>query len=334
MTCIRVAALLLCIILAESGAGGEEDDRGFLDRPPVFIDNEYDFPLTGMGAEIPVAGETIPAVDSTDFESDHANQGGVNVQPDLSTKFTTTRLGALRGFNGNWAAMLTIPIQRTRIRGRIGGEDATSTDTALGDIAMLAKKMLWNRGDNEKLVATFGIELPTGKDDAVFDQSNAVTNAYYTGNTRRIPLSWQPGSGTWDGYLALAYSKAHKRLSYEGLIAAKLNSRGDEDVKIGNTFIAAVAGTYGIVRQAAVSLSAVMRTQGSDSYPNAPSPGIDQTALAGTTVHGTILYLNPSIRLDIAKKATVGFGWRYPVIQPDDGLVPDVQGFIIFYPDM
>jgi hypothetical protein len=204
----------------------------------------------------------------------------------------------------------------------------------LGDIAMLGKKLLWNRGQNEKLVATFGFELPTGKDDAVFDQSNSVTNAYYTGDSHRMPLSWQPGSGTWDGYLALAYSKTHERLSYEGLVAAKVNSTGDQDVKIGNTLIVAMSGTYGVVRQAAFSLSAVLRTQGNDRYPNAPAPGVGQPALAGTVVHGTILYLDPSIRINIAKLVTVGFGWRYPVIKPDDGLVPDLQGFIIFYPSM
>ncbi|MHB9035252.1 MAG: hypothetical protein ACYC64_01200 [Armatimonadota bacterium] len=334
MALARILALLSCALLLVSAAYGEEDDRGFLDQPPVFIDSDYDFPLAGMGTEIPTPGETLPAVDSTAFESHQANQGGVNVQPFLNTRFTTTRLGALRGFNGDWGALLTIPVQRSKIRGQIGGQDATSTATALGDIAIFGKKMLWNRGDSEKLVATFGLELPTGKDDAVFDQGNSVTNAYYTGNTQRIPLSWQPGSGTWDGYLALAYSKTHERLSYEGLVAAKLNSAGFQDVKIGDTFIAAATGTYGIVRQAAISLSAVLRTQSNDSYPNAPSPGIDQPALAGTTVHGTILYLNPSIRVNVAKMVTVGFGLRYPVIQPDNGLVPVVQGFIIFYPSL
>jgi len=307
-----------------------EENRGFLDNPPVYLTNEYDFPLTGLGAVIPAPGETIPAVEIATFESRHANQGGVNVQPYLGTKFQTTWVGALHGFKNNWGAGFTIPVQHTVIRGQIGGEPSSSTNTDLGDLTLIGKKQLWSRGQNESLVASVGLKLPTGKDDSTFDQSNAVTNGYYVNDPRRMPLSWQAGSGTIDGYLALVYSRLHTRFSYEALIAARLNSSGDEDVKIGNTYVGAVTGSYGLAKMAAVSLGIIARKQGNDSYPNAPLVG--QPELAGTTVHGTTVYFTPAIQIRVANLVSLGFAWKYPIVQPDDGLAPDVLSGYIIYP--
>lgn len=309
-----------------------DEDRGFLQSPPVFIDNLYNFPLAGMGTTIPEPGETIPDFDSLVYEAKKANLNGENVQPNLNARFTVTRIGALHGFSKDWGAVLSIPVQRSAITGEIGGQPATATNTTVGGITMLGKRLLWRGRGSERAVVTFGMELPTGKDNGVFDQSNSVTNGYYTGYPQRYPLSWQPSSGTWNGYLALAYSKTQERLSYEALAAGKFYTKGDEDVKIGNIFIGAATGTYGIARYAAISASAILQVQGDDSYPNAPPPGVEQPALAGTTLHGTTLYVAPSFRVKVMNTVTVGFGWRIPVIEPDDGLVPEVRGFLIIYP--
>ncbi|MEN6356471.1 MAG: hypothetical protein ABFD83_05230 [Armatimonadota bacterium] len=328
---MRLGVILL---IAFACACYADEDRGFLQSPPVFIDNMYNFPLAGMGTATPKPGDTIPDFDSLVYEANKANRNGANVQPNLNAEFTVTRLGALHGLSEDWGAALSIPIQRTAISGEIGGQPATATNTGLGNIAVLGKRVVWRGRGSEKAVATFGVELPTGKDDSNFDQSNSVTNGYYSGYPQRYPLSWQPSSGTWSGYLALAYSKTQERLSYEALVAGKFYTRGDEDVKIGNIYVGALTGTYGLARFAAISASAVLQVQGDDSYPNAPSPGVDQPSLAGTTLHGTTLYIAPSFRVNVAKMVTVGFGWRIPVIEPDDGLVPEVRSFLIIYPSL
>lgn len=331
---MRLYLILIVMLITISSSSYCDENRGFLQSPPVFIDNLYNFPLAGMGTVIPQPGDTIPDFDSQVYESSSANKGGENVQPNLNARFTVTRVGALHGFSDDWAAAISIPVQRTAIRGEIGGQPATATNTTAGGIAMLGKHIFWRGRGNEKAAVTFGVELPTGKDNGVFGQSNSVTNSYYSNYPQRYPLSWQPSSGTWNGYLALAYSKTQERLSYEALVAGKLHTSGDEDVKIGNIFIGALTGTYGVARYAAISASAVLEIQGDDSYPNAPAPGVDQPALAGTTLHGTTLYLDPSIRVKVANRVVIGFGWRYPVIEPDDGLVPRVRGFLIVYPSM
>ncbi|MCE5198870.1 MAG: hypothetical protein ABFD54_14510 [Armatimonadota bacterium] len=325
---------LLAVLLTVVAPVFGEDDQGYLDRPPVFIDNQYDFPLTGMGLYVPEGGLGLPDIDITSLASDGFRKDGTNVQPGLDVKTTTTRVSALYGLHNGWAGGISLPYERTKVRGEIGGFPATSTPSTLGDIALLGKKLLWNDNNGNTLVATAGIELPTGKDDAIFDQANPATNGYYSGSTQRLPISWQPGSGSFDGYLALSYGRAGHRLSYVALVATKLHSSGFDDSKIGDIFIGSINGTYGIGRNMAAALGLVVRSQQDDSYPNAPAPGVESPLLAGTTEHGTTLYLNPSIRAKVFGRLVVGVGVNYPLIKPDDGLVPKTNAFLIFYPSL
>lgn len=333
--CMKSACVILVVLFSiGSACFAEDDNRGYLESPPVFIVSEPDVPLTGLGAEMPAPGQIVPDVDLTALESDVFKQNGATVQPALNVKFDVLRIGALRGFNGGWAAGLTIPWQQTRVRGGIGGLPASGTRTGLGELGMVAKKTFWENDCGDRVVFAGGIELPTGKSNATFDQSNAVTNAYYRNYPRRMPLSWQPGSGTVNGYLGLSYLNKGGRFSYEFLVGTKLHSKGDESVKIGNIFIAAGTGTYGISRNLAASLGLTLRSQADDSYPNAPSPGVGQLALVGTTTHGTSLYLDPSIRFNIMGRVTVGVGVHYPIVKPDNGLVPRTRLSIIFFPSL
>jgi hypothetical protein len=331
IVCIALFALLTLQVC--SFAADDVENQGFLERPPVFIYNEPDFPLTLIGAFVPPAGKIVPAFDSIVVSSDAFNSNGTNVQPGLDVKFYSSRVGGLVGFKDGWAAGISIPWQKTQVNGTIGGFAASNHITAIGDTALMAKKRLWRGCRGEQLVFTAGLEVPTGKDDARFDQSNAATNGYYANSPQRLPISWQTGSGSLSGYLSLAYGGERRRLSYEGLIATKLHTAGDDDVKIGDIFILAGTGTYGISKEIAFSLGATLRVQGNDDYPNLPLP-VEQLPLLGTTTHGTTLYLDPSIRFVVFKKLVVGVGWRYPIMKPDDGFVPDTRGFFIIYPMM
>lgn len=308
--------------------------EGFIEAPPVFIVSEPDIPLAGMGVEMPRPGTFLPSVGITTVESDEFRSEGEQVQPDLNVKLSTYRIGGLYAFDERWAAGLSVLWRRTRVRGAIGGFPAGGSVTALGDTALVGKRVLARRADGGIAVATLGIELPTGKDDATFDESNQVTNAYYSGFPRRMPISWQPGSGSVDGFLAVSYGRKQRRLSYVGMLVTKLHTSGDEDAKIGDIFIASMTGTYGINRWLAGSLGLTLRTQADDSYPQAPPPGVDQPALAGTTENGTTLYIDPSIRVNIAERLTLGLGARIPIIRPNDGLVPRTQFSLIFYPSL
>lgn len=302
-------------------------ERGFLCNPPVFLNNEPDFPLTGLGATMPAPGEIIPEVDLSGVSADHFNENGNNVQPGLDVELQWIRAGAMRGFNGGWAAGISIPYYRNRTLGTINGQPATSIGEGFGNIALGGKKVLWHdKCDVRRLMFAAGVELPSGKDSAVFGQSNPVTNSYFPTFPQRVPLGWQPSTGTWNGLLALSYGYSNKRISYEGLLAAKIFGTDGDDVKVGNILIAAITGTYGISRDLAGTLGFSVRSQADDSYPN-PTP-------AGTTTHSTILYVDVGVRYVVMGKVTVGFGIRQPINNPNAGLVPTTQFSVIFYPNI
>lgn len=310
------------------------EDRGFLDRPPVYVNNEPDFPLTGLGVLMPDPGVIAPDVDLSGVRADHFYRSGFNVQPGLDIEINWIRVGALRGFKDGWAAGVSIPFYRNKVKGTIGGRPATSIAEGFGNIALGVKKLLRQDRGGGRLIIAGAVELPSGKSNSIFGQNNFVTNGYYTGFPQRVPLGWQPSTGTFNGLLALSYGRSHGRFSYEYLLAGKVYGAGDEDVKVGDIFITAVTGTYGISRSLAGSLGLTLRSQADDTYPNAPPPGVNQPALAGTTTHGTILYLDAGVRYQIMGKVTVGFGVRTPIVEPGNGMVPNTQFSVIFYPSI
>lgn len=333
LVCLLIAVCLVPGVQAQFSADQSSSDMGFLDRPPIYIGSDPDFPLADFTADMPPAGATVPDLDISSVESDGWNKDGDNVQPSLRLNSDVYRIGGMHGFDDGWAAGLAVPWVRTKVQGAIGGLPAFGVGEGLGDVVFYGKKLIGGDGCNTKLVVSAGIEVPTGKDDATFSTSNASTRGYFRGPSPRLPLGWQAGTGTFDGYLAVAYARRVCRISYGGVIAAKLNGTGDQDVHVGNVLLAAVSGTYAVRKNIALSLGLTLRTQGDDDYPDSPLP-VEGFLLRGTTTHGTTLFLTPSIRVKIANRITVGVGVKYPITEPENGMVPRVDFSFIAYPSL
>jgi len=330
---IRFCVMALLILIPGSAWPQECDaDRGFLVNPPVYFSDTPDVPVTDFKTALPPPGATSPDFDVIYQESQGWKDQGEYVQPALKYKSTTYRLGVERAFNGGWSAKISIPYKHNRVAGAIAGLSTYGKAYNLSAIAIFGRKRLLDRGARESMVATLGIDLPTGRDRDTFVESNTATNAYYVNYPRRMPLGWQPSTGTTNGYLALAYGRKMCRLSWEAILAGKFFSAGDEDVKCGNIFVFDATGTYGVARNLALSLGLTYIDQSDDSYPNAPITGAD--ALSGVTQHGSTLYLEPSARLRLMGRLTVGFGLKCPMLKPESGMQPKTLYSIIFYPDM
>ncbi len=336
---MRTLLFTMCVLALSAAClaqwEGPSSECGFLDRPPVYIQNEPDFPLTGLGGAMPKPGEIVPDVDIAGVSADHWNQSGNNVQPELDLELQWIRVGAMRGWRGGWAAGFSVPYYRNLVKGAIGGQPASSIAQGFGNVAVGGKKILWRDKCHYGQVALAGaIELPTGKDNSIFNQANFVTNGYYTGNTQRIPLGWQPSTGTYNGLAALSYTRYRGRLSYELLAATKIFGTDGQDVKVGNIFIGALESTYGMSRDLALSLGVAVRDQADDQYPNAPAfPGIDSQSLQGTTQHSTVVYLDAAVRYVVMRRITVGVGIRTPINTPSAGMEPTTQFTFMVYPN-
>jgi len=326
--------LLLCVAISPAAwSNSDEPDEGYLIRPPVFLTDEPDVPLTTFAASVPVPGHLTLCSSASSPESDGFAQNGADVQPSLKLSRIGLAAGVMRGMGRGSAVGVLVPASWVRVRSGIGGLPATGDTYGLGGAILFAKKTLRSGRNGSLVVGSLGLELPTGEDDATFDQSNAVTNAYYANSPRRMPLTWQPSNGATNFHLVLSFGRALRRVSYQGILAYKLNGAGDEDVRLGNVIVGALSATYGLSPGIAGSLEVVLRSQGDDSYPNAPPPGVNQPALAGTTTHGTSLSINPSIRCSLGTRLTIGLGARLSVIKPNDGMVPRTRVFLILYPN-
>ena len=306
---------------------------GFLDRPPVFIPNEPDFPLTGLGVIMPAPGKIEPDVDVSGLSANHWFESGRNAQPSLRLTLSWIRVGALRGFSNGWAAGVSVPYYRNQVFGSIGGFPAPAIAEGWGNIALGVKKVIWEDDcRTQRMTAAGAVELPTGKDDAVFGTTNAATTGYF-GSSQRIPIGWQPSTGTWNGLVALAYARCKGRLSWEFLLAGKINGKGYQDAHVGNLLISAMTGTYGVSRNLAATVGLTLRAQQDDQYPNSPIP-VNRFPLTATATHSTLLYLDVGIRCVVMDKAVVGVAVRTPVNQPSEGMQPTTQFSYIFYPNL
>jgi len=282
---------------------------------------------------MPNPGVLVPDVDFSGVSADHWIHNGHNVQPGLDLELQWIRVGALRGFRGGWAAGISVPYYRNLVLGNIGGFPATAIAEGFGNVALGAKKVVWqDKCQIQRVIVAGAVELPTGKDDAIFNQTNRATTGYY-GPSQRIPLGWQPSTGTWNGLMALAYGHYYKRLSWEFLLAGKINGTGTQDVHVGDLFVTALTGTYGISKSLAGTLGLTIRAQADDDYPNSPIP-VNQFPLTATTTHSTLLYLDVGVRYVVMDKAVIGIAIRTPINKPSEGMDPTTSVSYIFYPNM
>lgn len=338
MRLITLAIVLLSILLLSIQCfaqwAGAEKGRGFLCNPHVYVNNEPDIPLTGLGVIMPKPGEIQPDIDFSGQRADHWNVNGHNVQPALDYQQSWIRVGALRGFQGGWAVGVSIPWFRNQVKGDIGGFPAHGVGEGIGNVSLYGKKILWQDcKSGRQLIGAVGFDLPVGVNDQSFGPDNIVTNGYFADRRMRMPLGWQPSTGTFNGLFALSYGRTWQRVAWQALMAGKIYGTDDEDVKLGNVFIGEVNGTYGISRDLAGSLGFTVRSQGDDSYPNSPLP-VNGPLLEGTTNHSTIVYLDLGVRYTVMHKVTVGVGIRTPIMNPDSGMDPSGTVSIIVYPNI
>lgn len=299
------------------------------DRPMCHLEDEVTIPVRMLDSEMLPQDTLQWNVSSALVRSKEFRMQGQVVQPNLDVRLWTIR-GSVSKMIGNTYLGLNVPVGLVEVGGGIGNLPASSSDWALGDIALIAKRQLFSDQDKGKIVAGVGIEFPTGKDNLNFDQSNAATTAYYKQASPRLPIAWQPGSGSTDFFTSIAYNKSTSDRAYEAFFICKFHGKSDEDVRLGDIYMLSVNTMQNLSEKWSAGLGLALLKQENDSYPNAPTPGIGQALLAGTTEHGTTLFVSPSIKYRATGNQTYGFSLSLPIVKPDNGMVPSIQWNMIF----
>ncbi|MCZ6691260.1 MAG: hypothetical protein O7H41_16865 [Planctomycetota bacterium] len=106
--------------------------------------------------------------------------------------------------------------------------DAGDAETSgIGDVTLVAKYRIFRttaHRASDNLAALLGLELPTGSDTE-------------TENGARLPMTLQPGSGSWDPFAGLAATFERDRWKFNGVWLYQLNTEGGQDYKFGDELV-------------------------------------------------------------------------------------------------
>ena len=179
-----------------------------------------------------------------------------------SSTLDRTTLGFDYGFSSRFGFTALLPIvQKTSENGGV-----KSSSSGIGDASILFKWLVahdyWERSGWHVAVAA-GVELPTGE----------------TGiqeGTTLLPVSMQPGSGSWDPFVSLSANLELNRWRFDTIALFKSNNSGAQQTEQGDAFAFDLVGAYRFLHaqypgpSANVKLGLLYRDQAQSVFAGAP----------------------------------------------------------------
>lgn len=201
---------------------------------------------------------------------------------------TTISLTGAYGLTNNITLGFTMPyVDRNDIvePEEDGGEVEISElgdSTGIGDLKLYT---LWrffdDPGTRTSVSLLAGLSTPTGKDDA------------YSPEGERLEQEFQPGSGSWDPFAGLAYSRAFDRYSVDASSTYAFVNEGAQDTNLGDLLTYNAAISYALTPDRPVRWGLVLEANGlwrdhlkQDGEKDRNSGGNWITVAPGITVTG------------------------------------------------
>lgn len=139
-------------------------------------------------------------------------------------------LGIDRGLLPDFTVSALVPY----VRRDLDTDDGNSNSSGLGDIALLGKYRFYEQNWPQSafnVAVIGGLELPTG-----------ITSERQGG--MRLSPGLQPGSGSWDPFIALSSILSQGRYRLDAGAFFKVNAEGAQDFDRGNFFSFSLTGKY------------------------------------------------------------------------------------------
>jgi Putative MetA-pathway of phenol degradation len=313
----------------------------------------------GVGAARPLnteSGMTLPArawsvgLRSEYIDFDEFSDGRMlalqRADPDADVhsveSLLSLSLGVFYGLTDDLTVGLRVPyLRRTGLREPFSGTDgaatavvaAHSTDEhsgvglpggpavldlgasdGLGDVTLFGQYRVLEHPAGHHLSLLAGLKTPTGR------------TSVRSGQGLRLETDLQPGSGSWDGLLGLAYTRLLGRVSLDGSVLYTIVSEGAQRTDLGDTFAFGAAVAYRVqgeprdahghdhddhdhtTAHANLAWDLVLEVNGEWR---------DQEHIAGAlngNSDGTVLYLSPGLRLTIAGRVSFGVSVGVPLV--------------------
>jgi hypothetical protein len=179
----------------------------------------------------------------------------------------------------------------------------------IGDLTLMAQyRFLNDRRTRTEAALLAGLQVPTGR-TGVRDRKGALFEAEF-----------QPGTGSWDGLLGLAFTHRIGAWSFDASMLYRLATTGAQQTDLGDGLLYNVAASYRILGSAPASGPPAARPhqhhhhhphEGPPAAPNGPALDLvlelngewhGREVIAGLTEAnsgGTVVYLSPGMRLSL-----------------------------------
>ena len=238
---IRSTATSTSLILALSTS------LTWADHPTIGLQGAAAGPITTTTAHTLPQGQWVIALDTQHINFDAvpaarlARLSEADEDVHSTDKLTRTALNLAYGVSDTLTLGVSLPyVSRENLTetAHEGGDEpfeALGDADGLGDLQLFAAVNAWQSDNgNQRIAVLGGIKAPTGKTSARSDEGE------------RLEVEIQPGSGSWDPFLGLAYSHQQGRWGFDtNVLYTKVNS-GSQSTDLGDVFNYNAAVSYSL----------------------------------------------------------------------------------------
>ena len=232
-------------------------------------------------------------------------------------------VSAAYGITDDFTIGFRVPfIMRDNIREPAHGHDDDDDDhhdepaeiESLGDVEGIGDTTVYGqyrffKDEGTNVSAIFGIKAPSGK-----------TSRHSSDGSELLDTEFQPGSGSWDGLIGLAFTQKLDAFSFDASTVYTIVSEGAQDTDLGDILSYNFAVSYRLFGQQGISYEApkfafdtILEFNG--EWRDKEETHNDEDDNSG----GNIAYISPGIRMIAGKNISIGASFGIPVIQDTNG---------------
>lgn len=167
------------------------------------------------------------------------------------------------------------------------------------------------QNEGTHISALFGIKTPTGKTNRSYLHEEGI---------ELLDAEFQPGSGSWDGILGLAFTQELGLFSVDASTVYNISSEGTQDTDLGDIFSYNFALSYRLFGQQNSSYAAPKFALDTIIEFNGEWRDKEETRnINDNNSGGHLAYISPGLRLSAGKNVSIGASFGIPVVQDTNG---------------
>jgi hypothetical protein len=320
------------------------------DHPGVGFGASSSGPITTISAStLPAGTRTVGLevihVKAKPFSDEELERFAArHIHAHSTDSLTSTAIGIGYGVTNDFTIGLRLPyIHRDNIRaghhshagGVVSNEaEAHGDSQGIGDLSVIGKYRFLNDSfNNQEAALLVGLEMPTG------------TTSKRNLQGERFETEHQPGSGSWDPLVGLAYTKRIGKMSFDTSVLYKVATKGTQATRLGDQFFYNAALSYRIKDTADEQVGSHHHYHSGEHAHHHHDEALhafsgtnvdlimelngewqDKQKIAGVVDHnsgGNTLYLSPGVRLSSISNWIANLSVGIPVVQNLNGAHPE-----------